>query len=261
MAENGLDGADGFSPVGLTISPATVAIQLTSTGSVKSGQLPYQFVPKATKDGAAIALTSITITSSSGGTWSENDSYITLSALSGAEAGECVFTVVAGGQILTGNTVTFSTVRDAAAVTVATLANTPTVSNANSASFVQVGNSLATNARADGTLSVNLTGSIKPDIEGYQFTAKLQVSTNGGSSWSDVTGSQNDSSISVDLNGGEPGMPVKMSSCSVNSSGPYALTALGASTPCLLRVMLMKKSGANSLASLTGNLIMTADAT
>lgn len=244
----GAPGANGISPVNLTVSPTSDSIRLDAAGVPKSGELPLTFGVKATKAGASIALTSITIVSSSGGTWDVLGNAVRLTALAGgAKGGECVFTVVAGGETLAGNTVSFSTSEDGAAVNQVSKSFTPTAAEANSTSMVQAGPSVAFNARADGTLTLNLTGSIKPNdtnyADSYAFTSKLQISTNGGTSWTDVTGSQADSTVAQDASGGEPGVPPAWTPANVNGIGPYSATGLGANAAVLIRVMMMIRAG------------------
>lgn len=258
--QSGADGAAGVSPVAVSVSPASDSIRLDASGAAKSGELPLVFNVKATKGGAPIAITSITINASSGGTWTEDDVAVRLTALAGgAKAGEATFTVVAGGETLTGNLVSFSTSEDGASATQTSRTHQCTYAEANSTSPAQAGPTLAYNAKADGSLVVNMTGTIRPLSEGYQFTGSLQYSTNGGSSWTTVTGSTQDSNISENLN---PEGTANYSACNVNGTGPYTLTGLGANAAVLVRRMINRKAGAAATAATpTGGITLFMDAT
>lgn len=260
------DGAPGISPVTVRANPSSMVLKLDAAGAVKIGQLPLIFGISATKGGAGIAVTSITITSSSGGTWDVLGSAVRLTAMTGgAASGECTFTVVAGGETLTGNTVGFSTSQDGSTVNQVNKVWTPTNTELAGASFAQSGTNVAFNARAAGTLSVNLTGSIRPSgavtADQYAYISKLQYSLDNGATWTDVTGSQANSTVSQDSSGGEPGVPQKWTAANINGTGPYALTGLGANAAVLFRAMTMIQAPYSGFpAALTGNFTIFADA-
>lgn len=130
----------------------------------------------------------------------------------------------------------------------------PTLTQANASSYGQVGSDLATNASTTGKLKLNLTGYVRPDIEDYQFDWKIQYSTNGGSSWTDVSGMPVVSGLTTtNLSGNIVGGLTL-------TAGPYTVTGLGSSTPCLVRALLQKHSGAATGTSpLSTNLTLTAE--
>lgn len=260
------DGAPGVSPVTVRTNPSSMVLKLDAAGAVKIGQLPLIFGISATKGGAGIAITSITITSSSGGTWVVSGSTVQLSAMAGGSAGgECTFTVVAGGETLTGNTVSFSTAADGATTNQISKTWTPTNTELAGASFAQSGANMAFNARPAGTLGVNLTGSVKPSgavtADQYAYISKLQYSLDNGATWTDVTGSQANSTVSQDSSGGEPGVPQKWTAANINGTGPYSLTGLGASAAVLFRAMTMIQAPYTGFpAALTGSFTIFGDA-
>ena len=237
------DGADGVSPIAVTVTPQNITVQLNADGSVKTGQLPLDIAVTARQGGATIALTSITLNSPTpAGAWSENDVKVTLGSGFTGTDGFTTITVVAGGQTFSNIPITVGTVRDGATGgTSLNLAVTPTLSLANGASYTQVGTTLAIAASSSGKLKLSLSGVIKTNTVGYGFDYQLDYSTNGGTSWSNaVTGS----SSLTDLVGiGDGGGAVAHIGAMVDASGqPVTVTGLGAGTACLVRVTIRKTS-------------------
>ena len=236
-----VEGEDGISPVSIAISPNTATVQLNKDGTVKSGQLPLNFVVTAMQGGSVIPLTSLTINASSGGTWSEDDAKITLSALTDENA-EVKFTAVAGGQSVVG-VIAVSTAQDGAGGASTSLDTASTLTIAGYSSYTQVGGDLAINVSSAGKLKVNFYGMIRPDGgPGYQWQSKIQYSLNGGSSWVDVSGSARDSSATFELD--VP--PFGMRGGTLSSASPLTITGLTADAPALVRALVQRKSGSTA---------------
>lgn len=220
----------------------------------------------AVQGGGPVAIESIVITGvPTGGTWVVSGSTVQLTALgAGAKGGEVTFTVTADGQSVAGLKASFSTTEDAAAVNQVTKSWTPGTAELNGAAFAQSGANIATNARADGTLSVNLTGSIKPSgavtSDLYRYDSRIRYSLDAGASWTVVAASQVTSTICEDVSGGEPGVPPKWGVAAVNGAGPYALTGLGANAAVLLQVQTQKSAGGYSdWPTTSGSFVLFAD--
>jgi hypothetical protein len=223
---------DGISPVLVTASPAALVIKLNADGSVASGELPATVEFAAVRAGAAVSVTAVSVSGAEGCTASVSSLVGQVTALSGT-SGQIVFAVTADGEV-TNVTVPFST---APAGTGGGASATKACSLPSSTSYADISSGgIAINANASGALSVNLTGFLRAangSGNERQIVTKIQVSTTGGSSWTDVSGSEHTSEDSVaDV---EP--PYIANKAGLNGSGPYSVTGLGANTACLVRAM------------------------
>lgn len=249
-------GRSGLSPVAISVSPTTATVQIDKDGQVKSGQIPLNFEVTAMQAGSAIALTSLTINASAGGTFSEDDSKISLTALSDANA-EVQFTAVAGGQTIGNLVIAVATAKDGAGGASTSISTASTTTIANQTSYTQVGDPIAMNVSSAGKLKVNFYGMIRPDaVEGYQWQSKIQYSLTGGSSWVDVSGSAKDSSATFELE--VP--PFGMRGGTLSSADPITVTGLTADAPALVRGLVQRKSGsATASGTVVGNLTLYAE--
>ncbi len=121
-----------------------------------------------------------------------------------------------------------------------------TLAQANSASFVQIGNAIALNASPTGKLSISISGNMDPGTDSYGFTSKGQYTTNGGVSWADATTATASSlSDTLDINGNFRPIPARL-----QGGGPVTIAGLGADTPCMVRFVLMRTSGTTAASSI-----------
>jgi hypothetical protein len=233
----GTAGDDGVSPVLVTASPATHQVQCDAAGDPKPGELPKQFKFTAQQGAGAIALTSITITSTIGCTASVSGNSILLNVIS-ADAGEIRYTVVAGGQSSSGK-LTFSTSVEGGAGTVS--AARTVSSQINYTSYTVHGTSVALSSSATGKIKVSLSGRYyAPEPETITCQFKVQYRTTGSGVWADVPGSERTGSqASWESEAGAPtvNIPGSLNVASVTLSG------LTASTSYEFRIVDRKSSG------------------
>jgi hypothetical protein len=247
----GAPGDDGVSPIVVNAQPESLTVQLYADGSPKPGALPQVLANIATQAGSTATITSVSITTETGGDFSTSGSDVSLDTIS-AEQGSVVYDVTAAGQTIT-KTVPFNTVKDGASG--ATAQTMPVTDTLTWTTYTGHGTPIAINASSAGKLRLNLTGRMFAALGDFlRFDSKIRISADGGGSWSDVSGSEHTSTDSEELFD-----PHRQSGAQVNGSGPYDVTGLTASGPYIVQVWDRKSTSPASNNSATCSLALYAE--
>lgn len=233
----GAAGGDGVTPVLVTAQPEAVTIQTDAGGTPVAGTFPIPIGNAATKGGAGVAISSVTIVTASGVTASVSGSTVNITGYSGGTGGEVVYDVVASGQTVRKRvTVAVTASGSNGAVQQVLRVTTPQLTWT---AYQQHGGTVALNASSSGKLQLNLTGSMRVDNGGndLRFQSKLQYRVSAGT-WTDVPGSEAISTRSELLLD-----PTRIISANVNGSGPYNLTGLTADGAYEVRALTRKYDG------------------
>lgn len=235
----GADGSNGVSPVSAELRPASFNVLLDASGAPKAGELYKAAAVTAYQGGSGISVTSVSVVSGSavGGTFSIVSGELRMTAIS-AESGSVEVDIVAAGQTVR-KRLTFNTTRDGSDGSVATTLAI-TSPQINSTSYMDLGTALSINASSTGKLKLNLTGNYFGDT--FQGGFKLQISTTGGASWSDISGTESTGTLAEWTSD-----PVIRLKGNVNGSGPYTITGYSADQPLMIKVQGKKLSGSASV--------------
>lgn len=198
IRHDGPPGADGISPLLITLSPVSLTVQGAPGGAPAAGELPKVVAVTAQRGGVAKTVTAISVTATFNCTASVSGTSVSLDS-AGAGDAEITISVTADGETQTGIKIPVSTIASGADGDVASTisATSPQIT---SATYSAWSPALATNASSTGKLKVSglCRYRVPLGLGSLQVQAKLQISADG-SSWTDISGTEVTGTISETL--------------------------------------------------------------
>lgn len=231
----GRKGADGISPLLVTINPPNLSLMGNATGSPMSGELPRSVAVSAMRGGLPKSITAISVTATTGCSASASGANVTFSTVNPG-GGFATISVTADGETITGIKVPVTVaVGGTDASTSLALSYSGAIT---SSTFVALGDPVAMNANASGQLRVSASSTYYaayPAVGTVEI--KLQVSIDGGA-WTDIAGAS------------DVGDPTEVEPPSSTYPGSAVIPAvlaggLGANKPCQVRILARKYTAAN----------------
>lgn len=235
----GTKGEDGISPLLITVNPPSLALQGTATGIPMAGQLPRSVQVSAMRGGLDKAITSISVTGTSGCAVSVSGSNLTFTSVNPG-GGFATINVTSDGETISGIKVPVTVgVGGTDAATSLAMSYSGAVT---SSTYVALGDPVAMNANASGQLRVSASSTYYATYPTIATLAiKLQVSIDGGA-WTDIAGAE------------DIGAPTSVEPPSSTYPGaavisPVLASGLGANKPCQVRMLIRKNTAANASSS------------